>query len=69
MIHTLTSPRGRIARAAGTTTADARRFEPVATQSLEAWSLCSAPFQEHAFCTAEFRIAVTFDEDGTWGYQ
>jgi hypothetical protein len=69
VIHTLTIPRGQTAMAAGTTTADAMRFELVATQGLDTWGICSAPFLQHAFRTTEFRIAVSFHDDGTWGYE
>jgi hypothetical protein len=69
VIHTLTIPRGEIAMAAGTTTADATSFELVATQGLDTWGICSAPFLDWAFKTVEFRIKVTVHPDGTWGYE
>ena len=55
--------------AAGITTADAKTFELVATQGLETWGICSAPFLQHAFKTTEFRIQVTLFDDGSWGYE
>ncbi|MBP6894127.1 MAG: FABP family protein [Gammaproteobacteria bacterium] len=69
VMHTLTIPRGQVAMAAGTVAADARSFELVATQGLETWGICSAPFLQEAFRTTEFRIKVTINDDGTWGYE
>ena len=68
VIHTLTIPRGEIAMAAGSAAPDATEFELVATQGLDTWGICSAPFLDHAFKTTEFRIKVTLHEDGTWSY-
>ncbi|MDE2612290.1 MAG: FABP family protein [Burkholderiales bacterium] len=69
VIHTLAIPRAQVAMAAGTTTADATRFELVATQGLETWGICSAPFIQQAFRTTSFRIEVTINADGSWGYE
>ncbi|MBL0150568.1 MAG: FABP family protein [Ideonella sp.] len=69
IIHTLTIPRGQTAMASGTATADATSFELKATQGLETWGICSAPFLLHAFRTTEFRIQVTAYDDGSWGYE
>jgi hypothetical protein len=69
VIHTLTIPRGQTAMAAGTVAPDANAFELVATQGLDTWGICSAPFLDHAFKTTEFRIKVAFNDDGTWGYE
>ncbi len=69
VMHTLTIPRGQVAMAAGTVAAVARSFELVATQGLETWGICSAPFLQEAFRTTEFRIKVTIKDDGTWGYE
>lgn len=68
LIHTLTIPRGEVAMAGGHARADAREFELVATQGLDTFGICSAPFLDHAFKTVEFRIKVTVYDDGTWGY-
>jgi hypothetical protein len=68
VIHTLTIPRGQVAMAAGKVAPDARRFELVATEGLETWGICSNPFLHEAFRTTEFRIVVTINDDGTWGY-
>ena len=68
VIHTLTIPRGMTAMAAAQVAPDARAFELVATQGLADWGICSTPFLLHAFKTVEFRIRVSFNDDGTWGY-
>ena len=68
VMHTLTIPRGQIAMAAGQATADATEFELLATQGLDTWGICSAPFLHQAFRTTEFRIKVTVNADGTWSY-
>ena len=68
VIHTLTIPRGMTAMASGQASADARAFELVATQGLDSWGICSAPFLLYAFKTVEFRVQVSFNDDGTWGY-
>jgi hypothetical protein len=69
IIHTLTIPRGQTAMASGNASADAKSFELVATQGLDTWGICSAPFLNHAFKTTEFRIQVTAHDDGTWSYE
>jgi len=68
VIHTLTIPRGQVAMAAGQASADATSFELVATQGLDTYGICSAPFLHHAFRTTEFRIKVSINSDGTWTY-
>jgi hypothetical protein len=69
VVHTLTIPRGMTAMASGTAGADARSFELVARQGLDSWGICSVPFLLYAFKTVEFRIQVTFNDDGTWSYE
>jgi hypothetical protein len=69
VMHTLTIPRGQIAMASGQAAADATSFELVATQGLDTWGICSAPFLHQAFRTTEFRIKVTVNADGTWSYE
>ena len=54
--------------AAGHATADATSFELVATQGLDTYGICSAPFLASRLRTIEFRIKVTFNADGTWAY-
>ncbi|MBL8328970.1 MAG: FABP family protein [Rubrivivax sp.] len=69
VIHTLTIPRGQTAMAAGTATPDASSFSLQATQGLDTWGICSAPFLNHAFKTTAFSITVSYHEDGSWGYE
>ena len=69
VIHTLTIPRGQTAMASGTATANAKTFELKATEGLQTWGICSSPFLVYAFRTTEFRIKVTINDDGTWGYE
>ena len=68
VIHTLTIPRGQVAMASGTAAADAQQFELQATQGLDTWGICSAPFLHHAFRTTSFRITVSLHDDGSWSY-
>ena len=68
VIHTLSIPRGQVAMASGTATADATSFELVATRGSEVYGICSNPFLEFAFQTVEYRIKVTTNADGTWSY-
>lgn len=69
VIHTLVIPRGLVAMAAGQAAADATSFELVATQGLDTWGICSAPFLDQAFKTTEFRLRVTVNPDGSWSYE
>lgn len=69
VIHTLTIPRGMTAMASGQAAAGAVSFELAATQGLDTWGICSTPFLLYAFRTLEFRIKVSFNDDGTWSYE
>lgn len=69
VIHTLTIPRGQVAMAAGTAGPDDKSFTLNATQGLETWGICSAPFLQKAFRTTAFNIQVTVNDDGSWGYE
>jgi hypothetical protein len=68
VIQTLTIPRGQTAMAVGKASADAKRFELVATRGTEVYGICSNPFLEYAFKTVEYRIRVAINDDGTWSY-
>ena len=68
ILHTLTIPRGQTALAGGTAAADADQFELTATQGLDTFGICSAPFLDAAFKTVSFRIQVSFNADGSWTY-
>lgn len=69
IIHTLTIPRGQVVMAYGTASPAARSFELLATSDSVSFGIRSAPFLEHAFRTVEFRIKVSYNEDGTWSYE
>jgi hypothetical protein len=69
IIHTLTIPRGQVAMAAGQASADATSFELNATQGLDTYGICSAPFLHEAFRTTSFNIKVTANADGSWSYE
>lgn len=68
VMHTLAVPRGVIAMAAGQVQPDATEFELNATEGLDTWGICSAPFLAHAFKTVAFCINVRIHSDGTWSY-
>jgi hypothetical protein len=69
VIQTLAIPRGQIAMASGVVAADAKVFELVARQESDTYGIRSNPFLEYGFRTVEFRIKVTINDDGTWGYE
>ena len=54
--------------AAGQAAADATRSSWWRRRASTTYGICSTPFLDHAFRTAEFRIKVTINADGTWGY-
>jgi hypothetical protein len=66
--HTLTIPRGMIAMASGKAAANAKQFELVARADNPTSGISSNPFLEYAFNTIEYRIQVSFLDDGTWSY-
>jgi hypothetical protein len=49
-------------------TADATTFTLNAERGQTVYGICSNPFLEHAYTTESFRITVTVNPDGTWGY-
>ncbi|MFC0170307.1 FABP family protein [Pseudoduganella danionis] len=69
VIQTLAIPRGQIAMAAGVVAADAREFELIALRESETYGIRSNPFLEHGFKTVEYRIKVSFHDDGSWSYE
>lgn len=69
VIQTLAIPRGQIAMAAGQVAPDARSFELVARREDDSYGIRSNPFLEYGFKTTEYRIKVTFHDDGSWGYE
>lgn len=69
VIHTLTIPRGMVVMASGKAKPDDTSFEVVATEADANFGIRSNPFLEQAFRTTEFRIRVTINADGSWGYE
>jgi hypothetical protein len=69
IILTLAIPRGQIAMATGTATADATRFELLGRPGSPGQGIVSNPFLDEAFRTIEFRISVSINPDGTWSYE
>jgi hypothetical protein len=69
LFQTLAIPRAQIALATGNAGRDARSFELVAKRGETVNGICSGPFLEQAFKTLEYRIKVTVNADGTWGYE
>jgi|SRR5215831_14693358 len=66
---TLTIPRAQIVMAAGTAAADAKTFTVAARLGALDYGTLSSPFLNHAFQTTDFRMTVTVNPDGTWGYE
>jgi hypothetical protein len=68
VIQTIAIPRGQVAMASGTATADTTTFELRATAGSEFFGILSNPFLDHAYRTSDFRITVTIG-DGSWSYE
>jgi hypothetical protein len=67
--QTIAIPRGQVAMASASgVAADATSFTVHAERGSTVYGICSQPFLERAFTTVSFRITVTIDPDGTWGY-
>lgn len=69
VIQTLAIPRGQIAMASGSAGPDDQSFELVASSASETYGIRSNPFLEYGFKTVEYRIKVSFNDDGSWGYE
>lgn len=69
VIHTLTIPRGQVVMSSGQARSDATEFELKADHEDPHFGIRSSPFLDYAFKTVEFRIKVTINQDGTWGYE
>lgn len=69
VIQTLSIPRGQVALAMGTTTADAKTFQVQAVRGSTTNGIASNPFLEEAFRTDSYVITITINADGTWSYQ
>ena len=69
VIHTIAIPRGLVLMASGKASANAKTFQVVAREIDPHFGIRSTPFLDHAFKTVEFRMQVTVNDDGTWGYE
>lgn len=69
IVHTLTIPRGMVAMAIGKSSVNANEFECVAKIEDATAGISSNPFLDYAFKTIEYRIMVTFLDDGSWSYK
>ena len=69
VIQTLGIPRGQIAMASAVVAPDAKEFELVARLESDTYGIRSNPFLEYGFKTVEYRIKVTINDDGSWGYE
>jgi hypothetical protein len=68
IMQSLAIPRGQVALAAGHAAADATSLVLTATRGPTEYGICSTTFLEQAFRTDAYRIAVTFNPDGSWSY-
>lgn len=68
IVQTLTIPRGQVAIAAGHAAADATELVLTAERGRTDYGICSTTFLELAFRTDAYRLAVTFNADGSWRY-
>ena len=68
VLQTLSIPRGQIAIAAGHATPDATSLVLTARRGDTEYGICSTAFLEQAFRTDSYRIEVTYNPDGSWGY-
>ncbi len=69
LYQTVSIPRAQTVLASGRASADARRFELLATRGSTENGIVSQPFLEQAFTTLEYRIVVTLHDDDTWSYE
>jgi hypothetical protein len=67
--QTIAIPRAQVALASGPdVAADATTFTLTAERGSTQYGICSNPFLEQSYTTVSFRITVTINPDGTWGY-
>ena len=69
LLQTVAIPRGQVALAQGTATADAKRFSVKATLGAECFGICSATFLQKNFLTRSYTITVTVNRDGSFTYE
>jgi hypothetical protein len=67
--QTIAIPRAQVALASTVGVApDATTFTLHAERGSTVYGICSNPFLEQAYTSVSFRITVTINPDGTWGY-
>lgn len=68
ILQTLAIPRGQVALASGRAEPDAKKIIVEATRGKTDYGICSTEFLEQAFRTDEYRLEITFLDDGSWSY-
>jgi hypothetical protein len=68
VLQTLAIPRGQVAIASGQAKADDLVLVVAAERGQTDYGICSTAFLEYAFRTDSYRLEVTFNPDGSWGY-
>ncbi len=68
VLLTVAIPRGQVAMAGGTATADATRFEVSARCGDPNFGIITNPFLDYAFHTESFTMTVTVTSDDEWSY-
>ena len=68
VMQSLAIPRGQVALAAGHAQPDATSLVLTATRGETEYGIASTTFLDKAFRTDSYRIAVTFNPDGSWSY-
>jgi hypothetical protein len=68
VLQSLAIPRGQVVIASGQATSDASSFVLSAERGQTQYGICSTAFLEYAFRTDSYRLEVSFNPDGSWGY-
>jgi hypothetical protein len=68
ILQTLAIPRGQTAMASGQGKTGDQTITLTAARGQTNYGICSTDFLEAAFRTDEYRILITFNQDGTWTY-
>jgi hypothetical protein len=69
VIMTLAIPRGQVAMASGTASADARKFTLRATAGDPHFGISTSTFLDEAFHTPSWEITFRIGSDDTWSYE
>ena len=68
VLQSLAIPRGQVAIASGHAAPDATNLVLTAQRGQTEYGICSTSFLEYAFRTDSYRIEISFNPDGSWGY-